>query len=399
MAIFVSAIEGSVISPAAHSFKSHPDASTVDSGSAGTTAETPGNFQCLGESVTPHAFPTPTGIDSEPPITNRGAEITIPPENRSLLDWVAFTLKVENPLEVLAVAGLSPSLFTDFQYGFSGYRKSLRFGGISVYYLGREGMGCHLEMSGQGCRQFEGQFTENPWPVLFNSVLSAGGNFTRLDLAIDTVDGSLPLGKVYTALQDHDLQVRSRFGEWRRILKGSFNKGEMVTGETIYLGSSKSHVMFRIYNKAQESGIMGDWIRFELQLREKRAQEVARIFNSAVTVGSLACGVINNYFAIINNDDSNTTRCTLQPWWSAWLESTEKISLNTEKALKYVSDTMEFIKRQYAPSLAMINKHLGEVPFKEFVREVLADGGVRMGAKHEQILAASAGDAPKGGQQ
>ena len=176
----------------------------------------------------------PSESATEPPITNRGAEITIPPENRSLLDWVAFTLKVDNPLEVLEVAGLSPSLFTDFQYGFSGYRKSLRFGNISVYYLGRDGMGCHLEMSGQGCRQFEGQFNENPWPVLFQSVLAAGGNFTRLDLAIDNVDGALCLEKVYDALQDHDNQVRSRFGEWRRILKGSFDKGEKVTGETIY---------------------------------------------------------------------------------------------------------------------------------------------------------------------
>ena len=331
----------------------------------------------------------PSQSSTEPPITNRGAEITIPPENRSLLDWVAFTIKVEDPFEVLAIAGLSPSLFTDFQYGFSGYRKSLRFGNISVYYLGREGMGCHLEMSGQGCRQFEGQFSVNPWPVLFQSVLAAGGNFTRLDLAIDNVDGALSLEKLYDALKDHENQVRSRFGEWRRILKGSFDKGEKVTGETIYLGSSKSHVMFRIYNKAQESGIPGDWIRFELQLREKRAQEVARIFNSADTVGSLAAGIINNYFSLINNDDSNISRCTLQAWWAAWLESTEKISLNTEKAVKFVSDTMEFIKRQYAPSLAMINKHLGAAPFKEFVREVLEDGGQRMGAKHEQILAAS----------
>ena len=379
-------------------YSSASDTATV-SGSAGTVAVSLVEQPSLAEPVTPHALTPTTDIVLEPPITNRGAEITIPPENRSLLDWVAFTLKVDDPLEVLAVAGLSPSLFTDCQYGFSGYRKSLRFGNISVYYLGREGMGCHLEMSGQGCRQFESQFTENPWPVLLQSVLAAGGNFTRLDLAIDNVDGALSLGKVYDALQDHDNQVRSRFGEWRRILKGSFDKGEKVTGETIYLGSSKSHVMFRLYNKAQESGIIGEWIRFELQLREKRAQEVARIFNSAGTVGSLAAGIINNYFSIINNDDSNVSRCTLQPWWSAWLESTEKISLNTEKALKFVSDTMEFIKRQYAPSLAMINKHLGEVPFKEFVREVLEDGGERMGAKHEQILAASAGDAPKGSQQ
>ena len=64
--------------------------------------------------------------------------------------------------------------------------------------------------------------------------------------------------------------------------------------------------------------------------------------------------------------------------------------MTTEKAVKLVSDSMEFIKRQYAPSLAMINKHLGAAPFKEFVREVLDDGFQRMGSKHKQILAASA---------
>jgi hypothetical protein len=41
---------------------------------------------------------------------------------------------------------------------------------------------------------------------------------------------------------------------------------------------------------------------------------------------ALASGIINNYFAIINNDDSNISRCTLQNWWSEWLQSTEKSS-------------------------------------------------------------------------
>lgn len=300
----------------------------------------------------------------------------------------AYTLKVDDPYEVLVIIGLDTSLFNEFQYGFSGYRKSLRFGNICVYYQGREGMGCHVEMSGQGCRQFESSFPEKPWTELFKTALSVNVNFTRLDLAIDNVDGGLSLVKITDALKDHEKQIRSRFGEWRQILKGSFREGEKITGETIYLGSSKSHTMFRIYNKAQESGIDGDWIRFEIQLREKRAQETAKLF-STETIGSLACGIINNYFAVINADDSNISRCTLQDWWSAWLQSTEKITLTTEKAIKFVSDSMEFIKRQYAPSLAMINKHLGAAPFKEFVREVLEDGSQRMGAKHEKILAAS----------
>jgi phage replication initiation protein len=345
---------------------------------------------CAGSAGIP-AGPPDRQASTEPPYTNRGAQITIPTDNRSLFDWVSFTLKLNDPLEAVALIGLSPSLFSELQYGFSGYRKSLRFGNISIYYHGREDMGCHVEMSGQGCRHYEAQFTENPWQELVNKALQADAHFKRLDLAIDNVDGALSLDRICAALQDHERQVRTLFGEWRRILKGGFHEGETVTGETIYLGSTKSHVMFRIYDKAQESGIDGQWLRFEVQLRDKRAHEAAKLFISDISVGSLATGIINNYFAIINADDSNKTRCTLQPWWSAWLQATEKIRLTTEKAIKSVADSMEFIKRQYAPSLAMINKHLGGAPYKQFMQEVLDDGRERMGAKHEHILAVSAG--------
>jgi len=60
---------------------------------------------------------------------------------------------------------------------------------------------------------------------------------------------------------------------------------------------------------------------------------------------------------------------------------------------------MEFIKRQYAPSFAMIRQHLGGgSSFNEYVRELLDDGTERMTAKHEQMLAASAADTTgKGG--
>jgi len=323
------------------------------------------------------------------PIANRDAEITIPPENRSLIDWASFTFKLNDPRIIAGIIGLDPSLFSELPFGFSGYRKSLKLGNISIYFDGREDMGCHVEMTGQGCRLYEGNFQEAPWPELFQTIFAANGNFTRLDIAIDNVDGALTLDKIGNALQHHDSIIRTQFGEWRRILKGSFEKGKQITGDTIYLGSSKSHIQFRIYDKAQESGVAGHWIRFELQLRDKRANEAARLYSSGESIGTLATGIINTYFAIINDDDSNKSRCSLQSWWSEWLQSTEKIRLSTEQAIKLVSDTMGFIKRQYAPSLAMIKKHLGGVPFKTFVQEVLEDGNERMSAKHKKILAAS----------
>lgn len=323
------------------------------------------------------------------PIANRDAENTIPSENRTLIDWSSFTFKHNNPREGARIIGIDSSIFSELPFGFSGYRKSLKLGNISIYYDGREDMGCHVEMTGQGCRQYEGHFIHNPWLKLFENVFAEGGHLTRLDIAIDNVDGTLTLDRILDAIRLHETSIRTQFGEWRHLQKGSFENGKEITGNTIYLGSSKSHIQFRIYDKAQESGVDGFWIRFELQLRNKRAHEAARLFSTGESIAFIATGIINTYFAIINNDDSNKSRCSLQSWWAEWLQSTEKIGLSTAQSIKLVSETMAFIKRQYSPSLAMIKQHLGGVLFKDFVQEIVEDGNERMGAKHKKILAAS----------
>lgn len=318
-----------------------------------------------------------------PPSANRGAEMTVPHQNRSLIDWCAVTFKVNDPFDAVRIIGLTPELFSPLPSGFSGYRKSLRCGNIAIFYEGRQDMGCHVEMTGQGCRQYEG-LQALTWLDLFQKILAINGSITRLDLAIDTVDASLPLRMLYAAIRPGD--IRTRFAEWRRIKKGAFRPEDNIAGETLYLGSVRSDTFFRVYNKAQEAGIEGDWIRFELQLRKERAQQAALLLGSGMEAGALATGIINQYFAVIERDDSNSSRCSLQPWWDRWLLSTEKISLGSDPAVKTISDTMDFIKKQYAPSLAMIRQHLGSQTFNGYLQDVLSDGNERMTAKHERLL-------------
>jgi adenosine deaminase len=51
---------------------------------------------------------------------------------------------------------------------------------------------------------------------------------------------------------------------------------------------------------------------------------------------------------------------------------------------------MEYVKKQYSPTLAMIKEHLGFVPFNDYIREMIKDGSERMTMKHEQMLFLSA---------
>ena len=307
-----------------------------------------------------------------------------------MIDWAAFTFKLNDPQEVIRIIGLKPALFTELERGIHGYRKSLRYGGIAIYFDGQVNMGCHVVMSGQGCRQYEGQFEENPWIDLFTKALSHKANFTRLDPAHDNVDGALDLPKLKDAIINR--QIRSRFRNASENI--NFILGRDVEnqddGHTIYFGKRSSRVFVRFYDKAAQMGTPLPWNRAEIELKEKRAQKAVNLLVSGLPIGELFVGVLNEYLAVINLDDSNTSRCSIQPWWSDWLQSTEKIRLTTSKAIKTVEESMEYIKKQYAPTLAMFKEHLGVVTFNDYLRELIKDGTERMGMKHEQMLFLSA---------
>lgn len=326
----------------------------------------------------------------QPPITNRGAEITTPLENRTLIDWAAFTLKTTDPQEVISIIGLDEDLFSALPYGFSGYRQSLRFGNICVFHEGRENMGCHVVLSGEGCRQFEGQFPENPWLLLFGRLLEHKATFTRLDIATDNIDGQLSIDRLKQAILSQEIRTRFKKASDTQSFRLTREEGHTDDGHTLYFGNRQSRVYIRFYDKAAQLSLPGHWNRAELELKKERAQKAVEHLVAGLAVGRLFSGIVNQYMAVITVDDANISRCPLQPWWAEWLASTEKISLTTAKAIKYVDEVMEFVKRQYAPTVAMIRKHLGPARFTDYLQELDTDGQKRMTTRHAQILAVSA---------
>jgi len=370
-------------------------------GVAGAVTVTPWLPSGMELSASPHAAsplaampggtdPAALGAIAQPPSTNRGALITYPFVNQFLIDWAAFTFKLKDPCEVLKIIDLNQALFMELERGIHGYRKSLRFGNICVYFDGQANMGCHVVMSGQGCRQYEGQFAHNPWLELLTNSIEHQASFTRLDLANDNVDEKLDLERLKASIIKRE--IRSRFTKAIEIKEFSLSRDASTAndGHTINFGKRVSRVVIRFYDKAAQLEIPLPWIRAEIELKDKRAQLAVMQLVAGMPVGQLFTGIINVYLAVINLDDSNISRCTVQGWWSDWLQSTEKIRLTTDKQIRCVEEVMEFVKRQYSPSLAMIKEHLGDFSFREYIRDVLTDGTKRMGMKHEQMLFVSA---------
>lgn len=334
------------------------------------------------------------------PHTNRGLEITtpsdsdkkilIPGSNRILIDWFAGTFtNTENPQDVIEHLGLDAELFSARPKGANGYKQALSCGNITVLFDGKKDMGVHFIMSGEGCRQYEAQFSDSPWLRLISVIKSNKGNISRFDLAHDNVNGSLCLDLLEESINKHE--VRTRFKRGKKTEDLTFHDNDDAPcGKTLNLNKSRQSLVFiRFYDKAAQYGLSGHWVRAEIEFKGDRALNASQALLDGMPAGELFFSVMNTYFSVINLDDSNKSRCTLKTWWSSWLESTNKIRLTVSKVVKKIEQVKQWFHKSCAPSFAMVKEHCGPAGFNEFIQELVEDGKKRMSMKHEQILFAS----------
>jgi phage replication initiation protein len=329
-------------------------------------------------------------ITNTPSNEDQTKKILVPEKNRILIDWFSGTfLHTENPQEVIKLLGLSEKLFTPRPKSANGYKQALACGNITIFFDGQKDMGVNFVMSGDGCRQYEAQFTDSPWIRLIGSLIFYEGNICRFDLANDIINGIMPLGRLEECIRAK--QVRTRFKRGKKTEDLTYSENDTdPCGLTINLNKSRQSLVFiRFYDKAAQNNLDCSWIRSEIEFKGERALIAATALFNSMPAGELFFAVMNNYFTIINLDDSNKSRCTTQDWWQTWLEHTNKVKLTVAKAIKTIEKVRQWFFKSCAPSLAMIKEHCGMSAFNDFVSDLLYDGGKRMSMKHEQILFAS----------
>lgn len=99
-----------------------------------------------------------------------------------------------------------------------------------------------------------------------------GWKITRLDLAMDVYNTGLRPRHLYNRFSDDSMKTKARSA---RIMQSKTVKG--VDGETVYFGSRKSNVMWRVYDKAAEMKQKGDRIRTEFELKREAANGYAML--------------------------------------------------------------------------------------------------------------------------
>lgn len=281
-------------------------------------------------------------------------------ENVILFDWLTVSSKDEDPCSWLPLLGMENCAWEPMDHGRNGYRNGLHFAHISIYFDGNEGMGSCLDMSGQGCRAFE-TYGTGDFDGLFRLFASQPERFhmTRLDVAFDDHTGILDMDHVF---QDTiDKEYVSKFRKVR--FEGESDDEREKTGKTVYFGSKKSDVMFRIYDKAYERG-MDDgthWVRVEMQLRRECALSFVC---QPEPIGERFRGVLVNYVRFVDdNGDSNRWRWPIKDYWADLIAGVSRIRLYVKPGMEYNIDQLyNFVFGQAANAVAAAMQIYG-VPY------------------------------------
>lgn len=305
-------------------------------------------------------------------------------DNRIIIDYLTFVSKSDTKETLIKFLGLEDRTFIRTK-GWYGYSQQLYYDGIHILYDGTLEMGVCVEMSGQGCRNFE-KWGTGDYEEIFSYILcNSDVNITRLDVAYDDFKGILDFETLVRDIEEENYVSRFREFPVERIYSKDISKRSF----TIYCGSRSSEIMFRIYDKRAEQKAfdLSHWVRFEIQLRRDRADLFIKAFMQDEQIGlpSLFAGVVKNYlrFIVRSTNDTNLSRAKTAPYWNDFLGEVEKVSLFVAD-LDYSESNLErFVKVQCSSAVVSFIALFG---FNNFIDFVLSRSTVKINDKHLTLL-------------
>lgn len=302
-------------------------------------------------------------------------------QNVFLIDWLTVVFKNQSVLGVQALLGLPANIQWQEQRKFVyGYPVTTHWNNINIrwgadneeFYSTDDvksasekvnlDMGVCLEMSGQGCRAFE-QYGHGDWLKLFQTISELEGDIsiTRLDIAYDDHIGLLDINRIRMDVEDRNVVCKSR----KTAVHWSDDWDEDIQGLTVEVGSRKSLVLVRIYNKAAERGFdhTKHWIRVEIQLRKERAKVAFLEILKEQHIGFTASGILRNYCTFRTpTADSNKCRWPIADYWENLLLNMDKIRIVLAPGEPYnYSKTEAHLKIQYGQAIITYFRMHGEI--------------------------------------
>lgn len=243
------------------------------------------------------------------------------------------------------------------------YQSLHQIGGIKVYGDcewtddNPLGLGSYLELSGRGC--------DDIFRILDKRGLTFGDFFwrcqnkynrlfhlTRLDVAIDDRN-EVPYFTIEQIKKKCEKDEFIGNSNSFRFAESSFT--EMGTAKTVYIGSGKSNLSYRLYDKDKEVCMkhqkayeeVGSWKRTEIQLRDEKAHDFAMLLmDEPLNLGELAFNLLagNLRFIVPDKKQSNRSRWKTCQFWKRFLGAAKPLQLHREIPKSSLLDTQRWLK-------------------------------------------------------
>lgn len=319
-------------------------------------------------------------------------------KSKASIDWTTFTVRMhDDPKAVIrGWLRMDPDLFTVQDWGKFGYRQSMHFDGIIVFFDAPEGrkmeMGVCVSMSGVGCRTFEKHTAwkapkdVTPFMPFFQAAhIDECVNFTRVDLALDDKDKMLDLDKIIYCVDTNCINSRIRQRTYYRSYEGTTS-----AGTTVYIGAPASDFRIRFYDKAKEHykpvdpEYFSHWVRCEIVMRGKNANGCIAALCNTEDLGMLASCILKDKLAFIERDNDNISRCTVCSWWEDFVGAVAGIKLVIKEDVKHrLERCLEWVETQVAPTLSILYEAKGFF----CINEILKHGEEKRSPKMSALLA------------
>lgn len=321
----------------------------------------------------------------KPPHANRGVVMLKEEKENvenpliSMVDYIRVTFKTQDIDHILEnVVHLRKDYMTEKSSGFYGYIGAFELDQIKVFYSAPDdNRGILVEMSGKGCRQFESflECRKKTWFDFFQDCIENKGTFTRFDLAIDDKTTYFSIPELLKKAQKGECISRFRKSDFN----GSFDLVDGgLGGTTIYFGSKKSEAYLCFYEKNYEQSEkynipleeIGKWNRYELRLKNDRAQVAVKALITQKNLTYIALKIINNYIRFVDSGEEDRRYWETSPFWTEFIGDIGKLSLYTKPDEDFYRKSRNWLQNSCAPTMKMVleaDNHLGSTDLSDMI--------------------------------
>ncbi|WP_207487814.1 replication initiation factor domain-containing protein [Enterococcus avium] len=225
--------------------------------------------------------------------------------------------------------------------------------------------GTLFELKGTGCRFLAGwlKAREQTWNDFFKCVLEHGGNFTRIDLALNDYEGVLKLPDLAKKIERNEFHSTFRVGD---VYHSKDFANQDSHGVTLYFGSRKSMMYFCFYQKdyeqrrkkqipLEEADIIN---RYELRTRHEKSDELIHQLLKTENIEPIIFALINHSICFYDRPVDDP-KAKIDRDWQRFIGNHGELALSLESKPMTLEKSFMWLLKSVAPTMKLIKEFGG----------------------------------------